>query len=243
LKDEEFVNPQPPPNYRPQTSKDETSNSQPMTNADFRKLLMTPAAGTHRLDASVRSSNKPSATPSSSSQKFIKQKANHDLVEKRKLKKLYYASLMKEIKEREEELSKKYRDRAKERREASTSSKTSNEHEYFNTTAIYHAVGPELNDQVDSRRRLIEESKYLGGDLEHTHLVKGLDYALLQKVRAELDQKEALEAQKDANNYALDDLKEAGDEEDDEEQTKNIKKLQMKLEALKTELKLVVFVF
>lgn len=29
----------------------------------------------------------------------------------------------------------------------------------------------------------VEETKYLGGDLEHTHLVKGLDYALLQKVR------------------------------------------------------------
>ncbi len=29
----------------------------------------------------------------------------------------------------------------------------------------------------------IDESKFLGGDLEHTHLVKGLDYALLQKVR------------------------------------------------------------
>ena len=30
----------------------------------------------------------------------------------------------------------------------------------------------------------VEETKYLGGDLEHTHLVKGLDYALLQKVSA-----------------------------------------------------------
>ena len=27
-----------------------------------------------------------------------------------------------------------------------------------------------------------EESKYLGGDIAHTHLVKGLDYALLQRV-------------------------------------------------------------
>ena len=26
-----------------------------------------------------------------------------------------------------------------------------------------------------------EESKYLGGDVAHTHLVKGLDYALLAK--------------------------------------------------------------
>lgn len=28
----------------------------------------------------------------------------------------------------------------------------------------------------------VEDSKYLGGDVDHTHLVKGLDYALLQKV-------------------------------------------------------------
>ncbi len=29
----------------------------------------------------------------------------------------------------------------------------------------------------------VEDSKYMGGDVDHTHLVKGLDYALLQKVR------------------------------------------------------------
>lgn len=29
----------------------------------------------------------------------------------------------------------------------------------------------------------IDETKFLGGDVEHTHLVKGLDYALLQKAR------------------------------------------------------------
>ena len=28
----------------------------------------------------------------------------------------------------------------------------------------------------------MEESKYLGGDASHTHLVKGLDFALLSKV-------------------------------------------------------------
>lgn len=32
------------------------------------------------------------------------------------------------------------------------------------------------------RKRAIQESKFLGGDMEHTHLVKGLDFALLQKV-------------------------------------------------------------
>lgn len=37
---------------------------------------------------------------------------------------------------------------------------------------------------------MIQESKFLGGDMEHTHLVKGLDFALLQKVRAEIASKE-----------------------------------------------------
>jgi len=39
------------------------------------------------------------------------------------------------------------------------------------------------SDTAAERRRLaIQESKFLGGDMEHTHLVKGLDFALLQKV-------------------------------------------------------------
>eukprot|EP01001_Neometanema_parovale_P006692 NODE_3042_length_1289_cov_91.206690_g2887_i0.p1 GENE.NODE_3042_length_1289_cov_91.206690_g2887_i0~~NODE_3042_length_1289_cov_91.206690_g2887_i0.p1 ORF type:complete len:412 (-),score=115.62 NODE_3042_length_1289_cov_91.206690_g2887_i0:52-1233(-) len=35
-------------------------------------------------------------------------------------------------------------------------------------------------------RESIDKSKYLGGDVKHTHLVKGLDFALLQKVRQEI---------------------------------------------------------
>ena len=35
-----------------------------------------------------------------------------------------------------------------------------------------------------------ETTKYLGGDVEHTHLVKGLDYALLVKIREEERQKQ-----------------------------------------------------
>lgn len=44
--------------------------------------------------------------------------------------------------------------------------------------------------QAEKRKKIIEESKFLGGDMEHTHLVKGLDYALLDKVRAEISTKE-----------------------------------------------------
>ena len=36
--------------------------------------------------------------------------------------------------------------------------------------------------QGDLRGVSYEDSKYLGGDVAHTHLVKGLDFALLQKV-------------------------------------------------------------
>ena len=62
---------------------------------------------------------------------------------------------------------------------------------------IYHcffcrAVAPDLKTNLDTaerRKRLIEKSKYLGGDMEHTHLVKGLDYALLEKIRSEAERK------------------------------------------------------
>ena len=53
------------------------------------------------------------------------------------------------------------------------------------------------------RSLTVEESKYLGGDMEHTHLVKGLDFALLAKVRAEMDARE--EARDEQLEKALDD--------------------------------------
>lgn len=42
----------------------------------------------------------------------------------------------------------------------------------------------QYRSQVARQRQLdIAESKFLGGDMAHTHMVKGLDYALLQKVQ------------------------------------------------------------
>ncbi|XP_010547830.1 PREDICTED: suppressor of mec-8 and unc-52 protein homolog 2 isoform X2 [Tarenaya hassleriana] len=78
----------------------------------------------------------------------------------------------------------KYRDRAKERRE--------NQNPDYDPLELgsFHAVAPpgavELRS-ADAQKLSIEKSKYLGGDVEHTHLVKGLDYALLNKVRSEID--------------------------------------------------------
>lgn len=64
-----------------------------------------------------------------------------------------------------------YRDRAKERREG--------------TNADYASLEGLAQSGEDDRRRQAELSKYLGGDEIHTHLVKGLDKALAEKVRRE----------------------------------------------------------
>lgn len=65
-----------------------------------------------------------------------------------------------------EDKAEKYRDRALERRKD---------------------VKDETQMQMDDivQKLDAEQTKYLGGDIEHTHLVKGLDYALLRKVRDE----------------------------------------------------------
>ncbi|KAJ8750691.1 hypothetical protein K2173_015872 [Erythroxylum novogranatense] len=80
----------------------------------------------------------------------------------------------------------KYRDRAKERRE--------DQNPDYEPTELgsFHAVAPPGTVDLrsaDAHKISIENSKYLGGDVEHTHLVKGLDYALLNKVRSEIDKK------------------------------------------------------
>lgn len=91
----------------------------------------------------------------------------------------------KEEKKEEVELP-KYRDRAKERRE--------DQNPDYEPTELgsFHAVAPPGNVDLmlaDAQKISIENSKYLGGDVEHTHLVKGLDYALLHKIRSEIDKK------------------------------------------------------
>ncbi|XP_042437663.1 suppressor of mec-8 and unc-52 protein homolog 2-like [Zingiber officinale] len=88
----------------------------------------------------------------------------------------------------------KYRDRAKERRE--------DQNPDYEPTELgsFHAVAPPGTVDLrstDAHKISIENSKYLGGDLEHTHLVKGLDYALLHKVRSEIDKKTDDDGQKD----------------------------------------------
>jgi hypothetical protein len=72
------------------------------------------------------------------------------------------------------------RDRAEERRRGVNP-------DYASANQLLRTIG--TNGDVDVAKLSVEDSKYLGGDLEHTHLVKGLDYALLQKVGSQLPSK------------------------------------------------------
>ncbi|KAG9283945.1 hypothetical protein G9A89_005452 [Geosiphon pyriformis] len=74
----------------------------------------------------------------------------------------------------------KYRDRAAERRKGANP-------DYQETEQILKALNK--SESLEAKT-IYEQSKYLGGDTEHTHLVKGLDFALLAKVRNELQQED-----------------------------------------------------
>ncbi|CAF1403715.1 unnamed protein product [Adineta ricciae] len=189
---EHYSNPMAPANYRPHDEA-ESGMGHPLTNDDFRKLLMTPAApgsSTAQRYHGSSSSSQQKPTPSH-------KEGSSEAGDKRKKKKQYYAKVIREEKAREEERAKKYRDRARERREISTTddqldiSVTANQQ--TTSTGNYKSVAPDVKGNFDAaarRKQQIDESKFLGGDLEHTHLVKGLDYALLQKVRAEIGQED-----------------------------------------------------
>ncbi|VDK77493.1 unnamed protein product [Onchocerca ochengi] len=98
------------------------------------------------------------------------------------------------------EILKNYRDRAEERRKGIGKDDNIDD---LHANNAYRAVPSDVRATADAaqrRKQAIQESKYLGGDMEHTHLVKGLDYSLLHKVRSEIamrEQKndEALESQ------------------------------------------------
>ncbi|KAJ8387903.1 hypothetical protein AAFF_G00149380 [Aldrovandia affinis] len=176
--DQLYTNPLAPDNHEVEDHRSALQSK--LTNEDFRKLLMTPRAT-------------PSSAPPSKSRHEMPREYNEeeDPAARRRKKKSYYAKLRQQELERERELAEKYRDRARERRDGVN--KDYEETELISTTANYRAVGPTAEadkSAAEKRRQLIQESKFLGGDMEHTHLVKGLDFALLQKVRAEITSKE-----------------------------------------------------
>ena len=222
-----------------------------LTNADFRKLMMTPRAtagqsavaalgagnntpaSTSTTKKRVSSGDTPSATPSSGT-------GTSEKAEKRKKKKNYYAKLKRQEDDKMAELAAKYRDRAKERRDGGFPGDREMEvmeevserdiksergrpsaPAPHTTGGAYRAVAPDIktsHDAAERRRQMIQESKFLGGDMEHTHLVKGLDFALLQKVRSEIANREkAAEEEERAIPDQKEEVKPKPKEEENEE--------------------------
>ncbi|KAL5260565.1 hypothetical protein ACHWQZ_G010646 [Mnemiopsis leidyi] len=148
-----------------------------LTNADFRKMLMTPAPKQAKV--------KPQVTIANVEKEKLKERERR-LKEKKK-KKSEYLEYKKTTEARQKELAELYRDRAGERRQEQKSFEIANAGSQANQ---YAPAGSSIASVADRRKQTIQESKFLGGDMEHTHLVKGLDFALLQKMREEITRTE-----------------------------------------------------
>ncbi|XP_053400191.1 protein Red-like [Mercenaria mercenaria] len=202
---ESFSNPIAPPEMMEDELEGE--DHQPLSNADFRKMLMTPRAPKPG-ESHVKT------LPSVRKNSDANIEEGDDPAERRRKKKIYYAKLKRLEEERQKELAEKYRDRARERRDGHNDDQA----DTISTTADYRAVAPDaksVENLAERRKQVIQESKYLGGDMEHTHLVKGLDYALLEKVRAEISSKE-LQEEQEMEKAVSQDAKEKKEEEPEE---------------------------
>lgn len=115
-----------------------------------------------------------------------------------------------------------YRDRARERREGLNTDFELDPDDLRISNPTYDGTKIDDPDQEldenERRQREIEESKYLGGDVEHTHLVKGLDFALLEKVKNEQKLVEKLNADKESK---FDNLFGDADSDSEEEEFRN----------------------
>ncbi|KAM7537619.1 hypothetical protein Aperf_G00000063681 [Anoplocephala perfoliata] len=193
---ESVSNPQPPPN-------DESAPKQvPLSNSDFRKLLLTAESQKSNRDIGNASAHR---SRSDRSKNHSQKSRSHKLRPHHRKYRREDGPSGDGTEGGASERVPKYRDRARERREGKISSNMESldanvpedaaeggedredDPDRLIRTADYRAVAPTTGAaHAAERMRAIEESKYLGGDMENTHLVKGLDYALLKKMRRQI---------------------------------------------------------
>eukprot|EP00252_Welwitschia_mirabilis_P008072 TRINITY_DN1977_c0_g1_i1.p1 TRINITY_DN1977_c0_g1~~TRINITY_DN1977_c0_g1_i1.p1 ORF type:complete len:653 (+),score=180.00 TRINITY_DN1977_c0_g1_i1:282-2240(+) len=176
-------NPLPPPPRPPPSKSSGNGNATPfsnLSNADFRRMVMeTPRRVEENSKERPRGRNKHAVDDDEESHRHSHRR---------------HRPKPKEEEKHEEPEQPKYRDRAKERREDQNP-----DYEPADLGSLHAVAPPGTVDlrTTDAHKISIENSKYLGGDVEHTHLVKGLDYALLHKVRSEIDKKPESETMTD----------------------------------------------
>ena len=168
-----------------------------MNNRDFAKLAKTPRPD--RFGSGGSSSGGKSEREKEEDRQTREEIKRQQLEEKKAKAKAWRIANAPQNKKKQEEDG--YRDRASERREGGGG-------DYADTTAIEAAVGQVGKDgQIGALQgegmSSLEASKYLGGDMAHTHLVKGLDFQLLNKVRDDL-KKQEVEAEKEKAEAGVD---------------------------------------
>ncbi|GAA5801769.1 hypothetical protein HPULCUR_007222 [Helicostylum pulchrum] len=151
--------------------------SEGLSQEDFRKLMATP----RRPDTESTNTQFKAPAPKSSGAIFAKP---HSLRKKNTFKKKKPDDEEDEDSE-EEDLKSNYRDRAAERRQHTTDPTDDSQ---LSTEELLQRTQIEAGEELDAKQ-LYDQSKFLGGDVTHTHLVKGLDFALLRKVRTDLEKK------------------------------------------------------
>ncbi|KAG2232093.1 hypothetical protein INT48_001161 [Thamnidium elegans] len=151
--------------------------SEGLSQEDFRKLMATP----RRPDTESTNTQFKAPAPKSSGAIFAKP---HSLRKKNTFKKKKPDDNEEEDSEEEDSKS-NYRDRAAERRQHTTDPTDDSQ---LSTEELLQRTQIEAGQELDAKQ-LYEQSKFLGGDVTHTHLVKGLDFALLRKVRTDLEHK------------------------------------------------------
>ncbi|GBF92127.1 hypothetical protein Rsub_04474 [Raphidocelis subcapitata] len=134
------------------------SSATPLSNADFKALLSTPRPNWSGAGGSA-APQRPGGAPAA------KKDARPFKPPKPRPKPV--------AQQGDDDDGPKYRDRAKERRDGANP-----DYEDAEAELAARGIRTEALDGLS-----IDDSKFLGGDMAHTHLVKGLDYALLQQER------------------------------------------------------------
>ncbi|KAJ3141445.1 hypothetical protein HK100_006662 [Physocladia obscura] len=165
-----------------------------LSQEDFRRLLATPRPQTSIENFGARGNGKPVfAKPAAK----IKQNDINSKPEfARPIPRHFHKKQLPQ--DPDESATVHFRDRARERRQGINPDYKDSDDILARLSATEQAEKNET-DSAEIKSALYQQSKYLGGDLTHTHLVKGLDFALLKKVRSEL--KDSNQEEKETEAY------------------------------------------
>ncbi|KAI8878378.1 hypothetical protein K501DRAFT_228573 [Backusella circina FSU 941] len=176
--------------------------SEGLSQEDFRRLMATPRRPNNDESSQQQSKFKIPApkTPRNTGSVFAKPESVRRKNRFKKPIKKQGEEGEEEEEEEEEESVSQYRDRAAERRKQENDEDDDSQ---LTTEELLQRTRAEKGEELDAKQ-LYTQSKYLGGDVQHTHLVKGLDFALLKQVRTDLENKKQDESDEEEEEEAMD---------------------------------------